>query len=258
MTTRTLPLVAHRPLSLSDSGPVRSLWLAVLLSACVMSACSSSGDKRSSSSPDDLQQAAINAGVELPSNEAARATLATARELDNGGFNDQAIALYERAREHDASIPGVSHRLGVLYDRTGNSSRAMSEYQRALAEEPGNADLRNNIGMYFYTRGDFRSAETYFTQALQIDGQNKRAWMNIGLARAQLRNDSGAMEAFTRVVSEPEARANLGLVQARQGRMDEAKANLRAAVAARADLDRPREVLAWLEAGGRGAMPGGN
>lgn len=238
-------------------GAARSL-VVMAICAVVLPACSSSGDQRSSNSPDDLRQAAISAGVELPSNEAARASLATARELDKGGFDDQAIALYERAREHDASIPGISHRLGVLFDRTGNSSRAMSEYQRALAEEPGNADLRNDIGMYFYTRGDFRSAETYFTQALQIDAQNKRAWMNMGLARAQLRNDTGAMEAFTRVVSEPEARANLGLVQARQGRMDEAKANLRAAVAARADLDRPREVLAWLESGGRGAMPGGN
>jgi len=183
---------------------------------------------------------------DLPPNQAAEVCFATARELEENGFDAQAIVQYERARQFNPRIAGVSRRLAVLYDRTGDTARANAEYQKALNNTPNDPALLNDYGYFHYVRGNWKEAEVQFRRALAIDNSNARAWNNLGLTLAQLGNYDAAYEASAKAVGPAEARANVAMIMVSHGRFDEATRSLQQALAINPDLPRARTVLEWL------------
>ena len=161
-------------------------WASVLcLSSCLGCATSSlvpsqfSGLSKTSAEESDLPK---NDSGELPPKEAARACLVAAEEMQNNGHTQQAILLYEKARNYDPSLKSVSHHLAVLYDAQGDSARSLAEYNKAMASDPKNPNLLSDFGYYYYERGNFSEAERWLRRALTIDPNHQKALSNLGLA----------------------------------------------------------------------------
>ena len=185
--------------------------------------------------------------TDLPPRQAAEVCLAAAQELEKNGREIDAIAQYEKAREHNPRLTQVSRRLAVLYDRQCDFQRALTEYRQALALAPHDADLLNDLGYCHYQRGDYVEAERWLRQATERNPKHQRAWVNLGLTLAWQGRYPESYDAFAKVVTPAQARANIGIVQAQQQRTAEAVQSLREALREDPDLRPVRAVLAQLE-----------
>lgn len=198
---------------------------------------------------------------ELSPREAARASFAIAESMRRNGFEAEAIQHYERTLAFNPDYRGVNRWLGVLYDRTGQTGKAEKAYRLALAESPRDADLRNDFGYFCYTRMRYAEAEQHFREAVRLRGSERRFNINLGLAIARQGRYVEALTVFERVLSEAEARSNLGVVMVQRGDWDEGEKMLETAVELDPFLDQPKIVLRWMDeyraAGGDGELPEG-
>lgn len=217
--------------------------LAMMLAASALTLLSCGGQSQRQT-PGTVQ--APPGDQDLPPHQAAEVCLATARELENNGFETQAIVQYERARNFNPRLAGVSRRLAVLYDRNGQSAKALNEYQRALIEAPNDAGLLNDFGYFHYVRGNWTDAERYFRSALAIDNSKALYWNNLGMTLAQKGDYDAAYDACAKAIGPAEARANIGMIMAQHGRFDDAARSLQQALALNPDIPQARAVLQWL------------
>jgi Tfp pilus assembly protein PilF len=188
------------------------------------------------------------APIELPPERAGEVCLAAAQELEKTGYETDAIAQYEKARQQNPRLTQVSRRLAVLYDRQCDYTKAEAEYKRAVKLFPRDADLLNDVGYFYYERGDWAEAEKWLRQAVAINAGHQRAWTNLGLVLGQQERYEESYQAFVKVVNPAQAQGNVGIILAKQGKMDEAKQKLRQALTQEPDLKPARVVLAKLEA----------
>ncbi len=188
------------------------------------------------------------ASLELPPDRAAELCLVTAQELEKQGHEAEAILQYEKARQHNPRLTHVCRRLAVLYDRQCDYPKALAEYKLALKLSPRDANLLNDLGYCHYERGDWAEAEEWLREALAIDPSHERAWTNLGLVLAHQERYSDSYEAFAKVVNPAEARSNVGILLAKQGKLDQAKEALRQALTLDPELKPAQVVLARLEA----------
>ncbi len=188
------------------------------------------------------------APVELPIREGARLCLRTAQEYEKNGQTEDAIRLYEKARTSDPATAKIaSRRLAVLYDKVGEFTKAGEEYNALMRANPHDADLCNDLGYSLYCRGDWANAEATLTKAVQIDSNHKKAWVNLGLARAQQGKWDESYEAFCKAVRPADAQCNIAFVLAAQGKTEEAKARYQLALTADPSLRAAQLGLTQLE-----------
>ncbi len=199
---------------------------------------------KSSAQPPEIAKAPQG---ELPPKEAARACMVAAEELHKNGYLQQAALLYEKARANDPSLKSVAHRLAVLYDAQGDSTRAMMEYNRALAADPKNPDLLSDLGYYHYERGNYAEAEKSLRKALAANPNHQKANSNLALVLAAQGRFDESYAAFSKVVGPAAAYSNVGVLLAKQGRYAQAKQAFHQALAADAALQQPKAFLQYLE-----------
>jgi Tfp pilus assembly protein PilF len=185
---------------------------------------------------------------------AVRVCVAAAESLAADGHAAEAVAQYEWAREIDPGVK-VARRLAVLFDREGKPERALTEFRRALREGPRDAGLFNDLGYCYYRQGEYREAESWLRQAVAINPSYDRAWVNLGLALGKQQRYGESCSAFAHAVHPARARANVAVVLAEEGRLEEAKASLRHALAREPDLQLAKVVLAVLEQSASPAAP---
>jgi Tfp pilus assembly protein PilF len=194
--------------------------------------------------------------VELPAREAARACLVTAPNYEIEGRVEDAIQLFERARTLDASVAAAAtRRLAALYDKAGEFSKSAEQYELALKASPKNADLLNDLGYSHYSRGDWPNAVAVLTRAVEIDPNHKKAWINLGMAQAQLGQFEASFQSFCSAVRPADAHCNVGFVLAVQGKTEEAKAQYRQALTLDPGLRAAKLGLASLEKPPPGSAP---
>lgn len=184
---------------------------------------------------------------ELPPKETARACMVAAEELQNNGYVQQAILLYEKARANDPSLKSVSHRLAVLRDAQGDSTQSLIEYKRALQADPKNASLLSDLGYYHYARGNLAEAEQCLRSALTVDPNHQKAISNLALVLAADGRFDESFAAFSRVIGPAAAHSNLGVLMAKQGRYDQAKQAFHQALTVDPTLAQPKAFLHYLE-----------
>jgi tetratricopeptide (TPR) repeat protein len=186
--------------------------------------------------------------VELPAKESAKVCLRTAQELEMKGQTEEAIGLFEKARASDPGTAKVaSRRLAVLYDKAGDFTKSTAEYEALLKANPKDADLLNDLGYSYYCRGDWTNAEAYLAKAVQQNPNHKRAWVNLGLARAQQAKWDESFQAFCQAVRPADAHCNIAFALAAQGKTEEAKAQYRQALTLDPGMQIARGALARLE-----------
>ena len=194
------------------------------------------------------EEAALSGGDhdELPPKEAAHACLLAGEEMQNSGHLEQAVALFEKARSKDPSLKSVAHRLAVLYDDQGDSSRALTEYNKAVEADPQNPSLLSDFGYYYYERGNYADAEKSLRAALAIDPKHAKALGNLGLVLAAEGRFDESFAAFSVAIGPAAAHSNIGVLLAKQGRYDQAKQAFHQALAIDPTLRQPQAFLDYL------------
>jgi Tfp pilus assembly protein PilF len=186
---------------------------------------------------------------ELPSKQTARLCAATAEQMQQKGFIEQAIFLYEKARDNDPKLPNVAHHLALLYDQQGDGSRALNEFKRALEAAPKDADLLNDFGYYHYHHGDTADAEIWYRKALAISPNHAQALMNLAIVLGHERQYQESIERFTRVVGPAAAYSNVGILMMEQGDREQAHDAFAQALRLDPTLNQPQAFLAYLDRG---------
>ena len=184
---------------------------------------------------------------ELPPKENAKACMIAAEKLQNSGHGDQAILLYEKARRNDPDLKTVAHPLAVLYDELGDSTKSLVEFRLAIEAEPKSADVYSDLGYYYMKRSNLHDAETQLRKAIEINPKHQKAWNNLGMVLAGQNRYGESFEAFSQAVGPAAAHSNLGVLMAKQGRVEDARKEFHAALALDASLKQPQAFLAYLD-----------
>jgi len=179
--------------------------------------------------------------------EAAEVCLHTAEVMDQGGKAEEAIPLYEKARQNGGNKQQISRRLAYLYEQQGDFKHALEEYKQLAQRSPRDADLLNDIGYCCYNQQDWAEAEKYLRQALAVNAEHARAWVNLGMTLAKAGRTTESLEAFTHVVTPAQAQCNLAFILTTQGKLDDAKAAYRQALDIEPELSVARIALAKFE-----------
>jgi tetratricopeptide (TPR) repeat protein len=184
--------------------------------------------------------------------QAARCCVAAAEALARVGHAAEAVEQYEKAREMGPGVK-VARRLAALYDREGRPERALAEYRRALREGPRDAALFNDLGYCYYRQGNHREAESWLRQAVAVNPACERAWVNLGLVLGKEGRYEESCDAFAHAVRPSREGGGVAALLAEEGRLEEAKQSLHAALELEPGLQLAQVVLAALEPSARPA-----
>jgi tetratricopeptide (TPR) repeat protein len=118
---------------------------------------------------------------------------------------------------------------GILQDEQGRHSAAESAHRAAISAAPERSDLHNNLGYNLLTQGRPDAAIAEFQRAIELDPKSEIAHNNLATALAR----SGSREAiaeWSKSTGQAEAHNNMAAVLIEQGRYQEARAELAAAL----------------------------
>jgi tetratricopeptide (TPR) repeat protein len=130
--------------------------------------------------------------------------------LENRGLlllaNDEFVRAEEdlnRVVAIDASAWRAYNGLGLIADSRGQHKNAIELYTAALQVEPSSAAVLNNRGYSRKLAGMTLAAEADLRQATELGYD--RAWMNLGALLASSARYDESIEAFSSVLSRPDA-----------------------------------------------------
>jgi tetratricopeptide (TPR) repeat protein len=108
-----------------------------------------------------------------------------------------------------------------------------SLFEHAIAATGENAVAENNLGVVFFKANDLAAAESHFAEAVRIKRNYPEALLNLGSCREKsgLTNEAiGFYERALQVQPTAPAYYNLANLQSKQGELEKAEANYRAAL----------------------------
>jgi len=107
--------------------------------------------------------------------------------------------------------------------------KARKQFKRVVADSPRDADATFTVALLALQGNDTKEAEKYLKRTLELQPQNDQARLYLGQVADQRKDYDEAIRWYSAVES-PEllfdAQARLGVVLARQGKLDEARAHL--------------------------------
>lgn len=114
------------------------------------------------------------------------------------GDHDRARADHERAAEVAPDEPKVWSALAELHKRGGDLARAEAALDRLLALCPAEADAWRRRGEVRHRRA--RDGLTDLLRAVELDPRSAQGWSDLAVARAELGDLTGGVEALERAV----------------------------------------------------------
>jgi Tfp pilus assembly protein PilF len=161
--------------------------------------------------------------AKLSSGESAAACIATGEELENNGWDREAITVYERALNFEPNRKGISLRLARLHARVGDAEGARELFQKAVTESPKDVRVHNDFGYFLYELGDLKLAETQLRRALRLSPGDRRCQTNLALTLAAAGRFDESLKLFEKTVGPAAARSNIAVVLAQAGKERESR-----------------------------------
>jgi tetratricopeptide (TPR) repeat protein len=159
-----------------------------------------------------------------PEQRAVNLVLAEGKTYESEGQLDQAATIYQRVLAKHPNHPAVAHRMAVVYARQGLLEEAEKMWQIVTVAEPECAAILCDLGYFHYLQDRWPQAEFYFQQALQLDPALPAAHANLGMLWARQGNVQDAYASFRRAgCSHPEAENNLAFALLLEQRWQESQ-----------------------------------
>jgi Tfp pilus assembly protein PilF len=156
--------------------------------------------------------------------QSADVQIALGRSFEEEGNYDEAKAAYVSALKKNPKRADAELRMAILEDRKANAKEADRHFAQALKLEPKSPEILCDRGYSFYQRRLLNEAENDLRAALAIDPLHQRSHNNLALVLARRGDKAGALQEFAKAGCDPsDARANLGLALAMEGKFDESK-----------------------------------
>lgn len=122
-----------------------------------------------------------------------------------------------------AGLPEARAELARTFEQNGKRPQAAKAWQQAFEADPTSREAAARLGRLLWEAGDFDDARQRLEFAVTAEAPHS-AWFDLGLARQDCGDLSGAAEAFklalARKPSDPQALFNLGSVLQQLGDMD--------------------------------------
>lgn len=205
--------------------------------------------------------------------------------LDKQGHPAEGLVYIRRAIAANPALVAAHLDLGEALSDSGQVDQAIDEFKRVLARDPQNADALNNYGVSLAMKGQLAEAEEHIEAAIRLNPNDASAHgnlgnvhsmmsrfdlaiedyrkslalkptaethFNLGNALYQKGDLAGAAEHFESAIKlrpvDPVAHASLGLVFARQGRRNDAIAEVETAIQQKPDFAQAQDMLKALMA----------
>lgn len=188
-----------------------------------------------------------------------RGRMLLAAALSEHGRHREALALAQQVVDENPD-PATWNVLALALIDAGRAGDAEPILERVLAEDPENALANERRGLLELQKGRPESARGYLQRALKANDRSANAWNLLGVARFQLRDVHGALDAWQKSVDiDPkqwDSLYNLGFTAARAGRRQQAVKALRQYVATAPselfarEIAEARRLLGQLERAG--------
>jgi len=153
---------------------------------------------------------------------------------------DEALAASERAISLDPHFAPAHSTLGLALMKVGRTNEAVAEYSEALRLRPDFAPAHYNLANALAAQGQFEQAREHYSASLQSDPDSAAAadaHNNLGYMLAREGNLDGAVSEFRAAIARRprswQAQYGLGETLARQAKLDEAAAAFSAVLAMR-------------------------
>jgi tetratricopeptide (TPR) repeat protein len=171
-----------------------------------------------------------------PNNAEARINLGLA--LFGSGNAEEAISQYRAALEINPRLALAYNHIGLALTMLGRGEEALAAHRQAVALNPSDASSQYNLGLALEKQRRFDEAIEEYDRALAMHPQFVEAMHNRGTAltaRAGPGDTQAAIAAFEQALAwRPNyapALSNLGIALVETGRLDEAIASARKAIA---------------------------
>ena len=169
------------------------------------------------------------------------------RTAELEGDLDTAMAAYNEALKNDPHRADANQRLAVVHDRMGEFRESAAYYAKALAAAPGDAEIFCDKGYSLYLQRRWAEADVCLRQAIALKPRLARAHNNLGLLLARDGKVDEALAEFRAAGLRPaEAHQNVAFVMSTERRWDEARRQYELAIAANPASTTARERLAEL------------
>ena len=180
----------------------------------------------------DKAHTALTRALELDPRD-ARAYDALARLWRDAGLPHLALGDAYRAVHFSRGTPETRNTLGTVLQALGRSGEAFTEFRRVVERDPRAAYGWNNLCYGWLVRGRPAEATRACQRALALQPTFVAAQNNMGLARAQAGDMTGAGQAFQLAGQPAQADFNLGIAQAATGQYAQAAQSFERARTAR-------------------------
>lgn len=162
---------------------------AVLLALLVLGGCVTHTERVFSKPPSP--EKALSKRVEL------------ARQYIGEGNWEDAKRNLKQASRIDPDSAEVHEAFALVYQSTGEYELAEDNYKRALRIDRGFSRARNNYATFLYAQGRYDEAEEQLVYVVKdpLYTERPQAFVNLGLSRLRLFDDTGAEEAFRRALA---------------------------------------------------------
>jgi predicted O-linked N-acetylglucosamine transferase (SPINDLY family) len=171
-----------------------------------------------------------------------------ARAAHQAGRLDAAVRDYRRVLKAAPDAPEALHGLGVALLQLGKPTEAVAPLRRAARLQPADAAVRMNLGNALAASQRQGEAIDCYREAVRLQPGLAEGWFNLGNLLDQQGQHDAALAAYDSAVAldekHPAYRGNRALCLKALGRVADAEADLRAAVACA-----PRFVDAWVNLG---------
>jgi Tfp pilus assembly protein PilF len=190
---------------------------------------------------------ATGIGARAGRRQDASVQVAMGRTAELAGDLDTAVAAYNEALKNDPHRADANQRLAVVHDRMGEFRESAGYYAKALAAAPGDAEIFCDKGYSLYIQRRWAEADVCLRQAIALKPRLARAHNNLGLLLAKDGKVDEALAEFRAAGLRPaEAHQNVAFVMSTERRWDEARRQYELAIAANPAATTARERLAEL------------
>jgi len=141
---------------------------------------------------------------------------------------EDGIEIASNPIEYEQDEAGLRRDLGALLRDAGRVDEALRQFETARDLRPARAENYVDIGMLLAQQNDAAGAETALLRAVELDPGLGDAWVNLGNLQSRAGRINQALKSYNRAVAldSPEGYYNLALLQNALGRHDEATRTL--------------------------------
>jgi tetratricopeptide (TPR) repeat protein len=108
-----------------------------------------------------------------------------------------AIAAYREAIVASPNDASLRNRLGICYQRKGDTKAARAAYKKAIDLRTDYPEAWNNLGTIDHARGKYKQAISAYSKAIQMNPQGAVFHKNLGAAWLARGDAAKALEAWT-------------------------------------------------------------